>query len=179
MNFTTIQILAFVGAVAAMAIVFGLGYLEGRRAARQDLEHLATANRQLVENLRHRAERAQHEHTISRLNAAQALEHLTEELDATRAQLASLQQRVMSEDDANQLIAMAEKLSLAANTFAGLGSTDQAQVCRRLSTHARALFDRYWQTLPTIDPLQPTHRALSTWERVDAEHTGAATPQCM
>ncbi|HAW62748.1 MAG TPA: hypothetical protein DCX26_10595, partial [Pseudomonas sp.] len=99
MNFTTIQIMAFVGAVAAMAIVFGLGYLEGRRAARQDLEHLATANRKLVDNLRHRAERAQHEHTISRLNAAQALEHLTEELDALRTELADAQRRALTAED--------------------------------------------------------------------------------
>lgn len=151
MNFTTIQILAFVGAVAAMAIVFGLGYLEGRRAARQDLEHLAIANRQLIENLRHRAERAQHEHTISRLNAAQALEATTVELDECHAKLATLQIRVITEDDANQLDAMADKLSLAADTFAGLGSHDQATAARKLSNSARALFDRYWQTVPVME----------------------------
>lgn len=167
MNFTTIQILAFVGAVAAMAIVFGLGYLEGRRAARQDLQHLATANRQLVDNLRHRAERAQHEHTISRLNAAQALEHLTEELDGLRTQLTEAQRRALTAEDADTLAEIAAKLNLAATVFTKMGS-EQGAHASKLAFAAIAIADRYWNTTP-----------LSAWERVDAEHTGAAAPQCM
>jgi len=167
MNFTTIQILAFVGAVAAMAIVFGLGYLEGRRAARQDLEHLATANRQLVENLRHRAERAQHEHTISRLNAAQALEHLTEELDALRTELAEAQRRALTAEDADTLAEIAAKLNLAATVFTKMGS-EQGTHASKLAFAAIAIADRYWNTTP-----------LSTWERVDGTLSTQPAAMCM
>jgi len=167
MSFTTIQILAFVGAVAAMAIVFGLGYLEGRRAARQDLEHLATANRQLVDNLRHRAERAQHEHTISRLNAAQALEHLTEELDALRTELADAQRRALTAEDADTLAEIAAKLNLAATVFTKMGS-EQGAHASKLALAAIAIADRYWNTTP-----------LSTWERVDATLGTQPAAMCM
>ncbi|WP_313226754.1 hypothetical protein [Stutzerimonas chloritidismutans] len=156
MNFTTIQIIAFIGAVAGMAIVFGLGFYEGLRKGKREAFDIGYqrglhAHRYELTQARRDIESAKHSLTISRLNAAQALEATTAELDDCRAKLANLQTRVITEDDANQLVAMADKLSLAANTFAGLGSHDQAQICRRLSERARALFDRYWQTLPVMD----------------------------
>lgn len=156
MNFTTIQILAFIGAVAAMAIVFGLGFYEGLRKGKREAFDIGyqrglQAHRHELTQARSEVAQAKHSLTISRLNAAQALEATTVELDDCRAKLANLQTCVITEDDATQLVAMADKLSLAANTFAGLGSHDQAQICRRLSERARALFDRYWQTLPVMD----------------------------
>lgn len=155
MNFTTIQIIAFIGAVAGMAIVFGLGFYEGLRKGKREAFDIGYqrglhAHRHELTQARRDIESAKHSLTISRLNAAQALEATTVELDECRAKLANLQTRVITEYDANQLVAMADKLSLAADTFAGLGSHDQAKICHRLSGNARALFDRYWQTVPAL-----------------------------
>lgn len=156
MNFTTYQIIALIGSVAAMAIVFGLGFYEGLRKGKREgldigYQRGLQAHRYELQKARREVDEAKHHLTISRLNSAQALEATTAELDDCRAELANLQTRVITEDDATQLVAMADKLSLAANTFAGLGSHDQAQICRRLSERARALFDRYWQTLPVME----------------------------
>ncbi|MEC7474392.1 MAG: hypothetical protein VX946_13760 [Pseudomonadota bacterium] len=156
MNFTTFQIIAFIGAVAAMAIVFGLGFYEGLRKGKREgldigYQRGLQAHRYELQKARREVDEAKHHLTISRLNAAQALEATTVELDECRAKLANLQTRVITENDANQLVAMADKLSLAADTFAGLGSYDQATVARKLSNSARALFDRYWQTLPVME----------------------------
>ncbi len=156
MNFTTIQIIAFIGAVAGMAIVFGFGFYEGLRKGKREAFDIGYqrglhAHRYELQQARREVDEAKHHLTISRLNAAQALEATTAELDECRAKLANLQARIITEDDANQLVAMADKLSLAADTFAGLGSHDQATAARKLSTSARALFDRYWQTLPVME----------------------------
>ncbi len=156
MNFTTYQIIALIGSVAAMAIVFGLGFYEGLRKGKREgldigYQRGLQAHRYELQKARREVDEAKHHLTISRLNAAQALEAPTTELDDCRAKLANLQTRVITENDANQLVAMADKLSLAADTFAGLGSYDQAIAARKLSTSARALFDRYWQTLPVIE----------------------------
>lgn len=150
MNVTTFQIIALLGSLASLALLFGIGYHEGRRAARNDLAHAAEAHQELIANLRHQRDRAVHEHTLSRHNAAQALEAITSELDEARRQIALLERRALTEENADQLVAMADKLTLAADTFAGLGSHDQAQICRRLATAARSLFDRYWQTVPAL-----------------------------
>lgn len=155
MNITTIQILALIGCVAAAALVFGIGFYEGLRAGKREAfdtgyQRGLHAHRHELTQARREVAEAKHSLTISRLNAAQALEATTVELDERRAKLANLQTRVITEDDANQLVAMADKLSLAADTFAGLGSHDQATAARKLSTSARALFDRYWQTVPAL-----------------------------
>lgn len=155
MNFTTFQIIALIGSVAAMAIVFGLGFYEGLRKGKREAFDIGyqrglQAHRYELQQARREVDEAKHHLTISRLNAAQALEATTAELDDCREQIAKLQTRVITEDDANQLVTMADKLTLAANTFAGLGSHDQAQICHRLAGHARALFDRYWQTVPAL-----------------------------
>lgn len=167
MNFTTIQILAFVGAVAAMAIVFGLGYLEGRRAHRQEISRICQARAEAYETWRHKLERAQHEHTISRLNAAQALEHLTEEMDALRTQLAEAQRRALTAEDADTLAEIAAKLNLAATVFTKMGS-EQGTHASKLAFAAIAIADRYWVTTP-----------LSTWERVDATLGTQPAAMCM
>lgn len=156
MNFTTFQIIALIGSVAAMAIVFGLGFYEGLRKGKREAFDIGYqrglhAHRHELTQARRDIESAKHSLTISRLNAAQALEATTAELDACHEQITNLQSRVITEDDANQLVAMADKLSLAADTFAGLGSHDQATAARKLSNSARALFDRYWQTLPVME----------------------------
>jgi len=156
MNFTTYQIIALIGSVAAMAIVFGLGFYEGLRKGKREgldigYQRGLQAHRYELKQARRMVDEAKHHLTISRLNAAQALEATTAELDDCRAKLANLKTRVITENDANQLVAMADKLSLAADTFAGLGSYDQATVARKLSSSARALFDRYWQTLPVME----------------------------
>lgn len=155
MNFTTFQIIAFIGAVAAMVILFGLGFYEGLRKGKREAFDIGYqrglhAHRHELTQARRDIESAKHSLTISRINAAQALEATTAELDECRAQLARHLGRVITEDDANQLVTIADKLTLAANTFAGLGSHDQAQICHRLSRHARGLFDRYWQTVPAL-----------------------------
>ncbi|NHW01960.1 hypothetical protein [Stutzerimonas degradans] len=156
MNITTIQILALIGCVAAAALVFGIGFYEGLRAGKREAfdtgyQRGLQAHRHELHRLHQQRDKAQHEHTITRLDAAQAIEQLTSELDTCKAQIATLQNRALTEADADHLIAMADKLSLAANTFAGLRSNDQAETCRRLSNTARAMFDRYWQTLPVLE----------------------------
>ncbi len=156
MNFTTIQIMTFIGAAAAMAILFGIGFYEGLRKGKREAFDIGYqrglhAHRHELVQARRDVDAAQHTLTMSRFHAAQALEANTAELDACRKHVADLQARCMTEDDANQLVAMADKLTLASNTFAGLGSHDQAEICRRLSNRARALFDRYWRTVPAME----------------------------
>ncbi len=155
MNFTTIQIIAFIGAVAGMAIVFGLGFYEGLRKGKREAFDIGYqrglhAHRYELTQARREVAEAKHSLTISRLNAAQALEATTAELDECRAQLDKYLGRIITDDDANQLVTIADKLTLAANTFAGLGSHDQAKICHRLADHARALFYRYWKTVPAL-----------------------------
>lgn len=156
MNFTTYQIIALIGSVAAMAIVFGLGFYEGLRKGKREgldigYQRGLQAHRYELQKARREVDEAKHHLTISRLNAAQALEATTAELDDCRAQLDKYLGRIITEDDANQLVAMADKLSLAANVFAGIGSHDQATAARKLSNSARALFERYCQTLPVME----------------------------
>lgn len=150
MNFTTYQVLAFIGAVAGMAIVFGLGYAEGRRKAREHLTQALGNYREQIGHLRERAHRIQRDLDSCRLNAAQALEGMTEELDACKAKLATAEARALTEEDAADLATMAAKLSIAADLFANLTAADQAQTCRRLAKVARELHDRYWQSLPVL-----------------------------
>ncbi|WP_313489020.1 hypothetical protein [Stutzerimonas nitrititolerans] len=150
MNFTTYQALAFIGAVAGMAIVFGLGYAEGRRKAREHLTQALGNYREQIGHLRERAHRIQRDLDSCRLNAAQALEGMTEELDACKAKLATAEARALTEEDAADLATMAAKLSIAADLFANLTAADQAQTCRRLAKVARQLHDRYWQSLPVL-----------------------------
>lgn len=162
MDFTTYQILAFVGGLAGMVIVFGIGYLEGRRAHRQELARVCQSRADEFELWQHKLHRAEHEHTLSRLNAAQAIEAMTEESDQRIEEIGRLRTQVatalaavrnysaaaLTEDDAAHLTAIAAKLSLAAQTFGNLGANDQANSCRQLATVATGLFDRYWSTQP-------------------------------
>lgn len=164
MDFTTYQIIAFIGGVAGMGIVFGIGYLEGRRAHRQEISRICQARADEVEMWRHKLQRAQHEHTLSRLNASQAIEVMTSESDQRIEELARLREQIknalaavriytafaLTEGDAAHLTAMAAKLSLAAQTFAGIGAHDQANSCRKLASSATALFERYWGAQPPL-----------------------------
>ena len=158
MSFNTYQMMAFVGGFAGMVIVFGIGYLEGRRAHRQELARVCQARVEEIEMWRHKLQRAEHEHTLSRLNAAQAIEAMTEESDERIEKIGRLRNQVanalaavrtysavaLTEDDAAHLTAIAAKLSLAAQTFSNLGANDQAHSCRQLATIATGLFERYW-----------------------------------
>ncbi len=158
MSFTTYQILAFIGGCAGSVIVAAIGYLEGKRSSREQLDRLRTEHEDHIEQLRHQIERAKHEHTLSRLNAAQAIEAMTEESDGRIEEIGRLRKQVaealaavrtfsslaLTEDDAAHMTAIAAKLSLAAQTFANLGAHDQAASCRKLATTATGLFERYW-----------------------------------
>lgn len=162
MNFTIYQVLAFIGAIAGMAIVFGLGYVEGRRAHRVELSRVCRARAEEIEQWRRRVQRAEHEQNISRLNAAQAIELVTEERDratddaaALRLQLITANERIfalqalsLNAEAAEDLAAMANKLSLAATQFGLMGATDQANSARALSLKARDLSQRYYAAQP-------------------------------
>jgi len=150
MNFTIYQVLAFIGAITGMAIVFGLGYVEGRRKAREQLTQALGNYREQIGHLRERAQRIQRDLDSCRLNAAQALEAMTEELDACKAKLTTAETRALTEEDAADMAVMAAKLSIAADLFANLTAADQAQTCRRLAKVARELHDRYWQSPPVL-----------------------------
>ncbi|HAF94064.1 MAG TPA: hypothetical protein DCG67_20180 [Pseudomonas sp.] len=156
MNFTTIQIIALLGSLASLALLFGIGYHEGRRAARNDLAQASKAHEELIENLRHQRDRAVHEHTLSRLNAAQALEAITSELDEARRQIALLERQALTDADAHALAEITGQLNLAATTYQAMHS-NQATHARRLAHAASTLAERYWTAAPR-----------STWERVDA-----------
>lgn len=162
MDFTTYQIIAFLAGLAGMGIVFGLGYLKGRRAHRQEISRICQARADENELYRHKLQRAEHEHTLSRLNAAQAIEALTTERDqhaetatTLRLRLATAQERIqalhaftLKAKDAEDLAAMAGKLSLAATQFEMLGATDQAKSSRVLAFAARDLSQRYYAAQP-------------------------------
>lgn len=164
MSFTTYQILAFLGAAAGMVIVFGIGYLEGLRRRRNDIARIHANHGEQYDAWRHQLERVKHEHTLSRLNAAQAIEAMTEESDQRIDELVRLREQTanalaavrtysavaLTEDDAAHLTAIAAKLSLAAQTFGNLNAHDQAASCRRLSTFANGLFERYWSAQPPL-----------------------------
>lgn len=155
MNFTTYQILAFIGALAGIAIVFGIGFYEGLGKGKGQGFHNGyqrglVAHRDELERAKRACEEAKHAHTITRLNAAQALEAITEELDTCKAKLTSAKARALTEEDAADLAIMAAKLSLAGDLFAGLNAGDQAQTCRRLAKAAREQHDRYWQSIPVV-----------------------------
>lgn len=164
MSFSTYQILAFIGGFAGIAIVFGLGYLEGLRRRRNDIERIHANHGEQYDAWRHQLERAKHEHTLSRLNAAQAIEALTTESDQRIEEIARLRTQVsealaavrrfkalaLTEDDAAHQTAIAAKLSLAAQTFASLNAHDQAASCRNLATVANGLFERYWSAQPPL-----------------------------
>lgn len=168
MDFTTYQIMAFIGGFAGIVIVFAVGYLEGRRAHRQEISRICQARAEENEMWRHKLQRAEHEHTLSRLNAAQAIEAMTAESDQRIAEFASLKLQTtnalaevrklsalaISEADAAQLSAIAAKLSLAAQTFGNLGAIDQAKSCQQLAAFANGLFNRYWDSQPAVSQEQ-------------------------
>ncbi|TLX65100.1 hypothetical protein DN820_01965 [Stutzerimonas nosocomialis] len=161
MDFTLYQVLAFIGSFAGILIVAALGYYEGRHAQRKKVVSLRQAWNEENELWRHRLQRAQYEHNLSRLNAAQALEAITADRDAAedtaaglRLQLITAKQRAanaphaLREEDAEDLAAMAGKLSLAATTFAQMGAIDQATTTRALALKARNLSERYYAAQP-------------------------------
>ncbi|WP_313135625.1 hypothetical protein [Stutzerimonas nitrititolerans] len=150
MNLTIYQIMAFIGAIAGMAILFGLGYAEGRRALRQDYDAAADDHRQLHNLMRSKLRCARHERDISRHNAAQAIEALTEERDRHAEQATTLQLRLttaqeriadltpltLTAEDIASLRIVNKQLLVAAQTYAGLNLLDQARfastACERL-----------------------------------------------
>lgn len=164
MSFTTFQFLAFIGGFAGTVIMAGIGYLAGRRAHRQEISRICQARADENEMWRHKLRRAEHEHTLSRLNAAQAIEAMTEESDQrinelaalkitvseARAEVRKLSTLAISEEDAAHLTAIAAKLSLAGQTFGNLGATDQAKSCEQLAAFAIGMFNRYWGTQTTL-----------------------------
>jgi len=162
MNFTIYQVLAFIGALAGIAIVCGIGFIEGRRSLRADYDAAADDHRQLHDLMRTKLRHARAERDISRHNAAQAIEALTEERDrhaeqattlqlrltSTQERVAALQARSLNDEAAEDLAAMAAKLSLAATQFNLMGATDQASSALALAAKARDLSQRYYDALP-------------------------------
>lgn len=88
------------------------------------------------------------------------LEALMQDADE---RIAIYAQRALTEDDAAQLQAMARKLELAANTFAGINAHDHAQAARQFAVRAFNMAAKY-------------RPARGTWERVDEVRPAA---QCM
>lgn len=158
MDFTTYQIIAFIGGLAGMAITIAIAYHEGRRAHRQEISRICQARYDEIAIWQHKLQRAQHEHTLSRLNAAQAIETLTldrdtqaETVTTLRLRLTTANERVtalqasaLSDEAAEDLAAMAGKLSLAATQFVLMGAIDQANSSRDLASKARDLSERYY-----------------------------------
>lgn len=92
MEFTTYQLLAFAIATACMGVVIAIARWEGarsgtRRRVRQAWE---------IHRLRGELNRLQLEHSISRRDAALALEVLTEERDTAQADAAALRLRLIT-----------------------------------------------------------------------------------
>lgn len=169
MNLSAYQIMALLGALAGIAIVFTLGYLEGRRSLRMDLTRASadyrkqvSQQRETLQRVRRELQHARHELDIQRHNVAQALEAATSERDhhiekvatlqlrliTANERFAALQARSLNDEAAEDLAAMAAKLSLAATQFGLMGATDQANSTRALAAKARDLSQRYYDALP-------------------------------
>lgn len=171
MNFTIFQTMALIGMVAGIAIVFALGYLEGRRRSLNDWQQHAEESRNQANQLRATLHQVRHDLDIQRHNAAQALEAMTEQHDRLASEAATLQLRLitaqertealqaagLNDEAAEDLAAMAGKLSLAATQFSLMGATDQASSARQLAAKARDLSQRYYNAKP--EPAQQQERA--------------------
>ena len=92
MEFTTYQFLALFGAVSGVAVVAVLGYVDGLRSSKQTVRAL----RWDLKRLQNDHHQLQLEHSISRRDAALALEVLTEERDTAQADAAALRLRLIT-----------------------------------------------------------------------------------
>lgn len=162
MNFTIYQIMAFIGAIAGMAIVFGMGYIEGRRAARKDWEQYTEDTRNQADQLRATLHKVRYDLDISRQNAAQAIEALTEERDRYAEQATTLQLRLttaqeriaeitpltLTAEDITSLRIVNKQLLVAAQTYAGLNLLDQARFASTACERLGLLIDRVAAAIP-------------------------------
>lgn len=158
MEFTPSQLHALFAGLASICLLILICYRAGMHTA-----HTAHASRLELLN----------EHAVR-------LEHLLHderaENDALRRDMEALENdhrlRLLTEDDAQQLVAIAVALDLAAGTLAGLEHQIQADNCQRLTKIAVGLAQRY------RDGAGLPRAPQSTWERVDAELQPTA-PMCM
>lgn len=163
MNLTTYQIIAFIGAVAGMAIVFGIGYIEGRRAVRKDWEQYAEDTRNQADQLRATLHKVRYDLDISRQNAAQAIEALTEERDRYASESATLQLRLataqeriadltplaLTAEDIVSLRIVNKQLLVATQTYAGLSLLDQARFASTACERLGLVIDRIAEAMPS------------------------------
>lgn len=162
MNFTTYQIMAFIGAIAGMAIVFGLGFIEGRRAVRKDWQQYANDASHQAEQLRATLHKVRHDLDICRHNAAQAIEAMTEERDRHAGQATTLQLRLttaqeriadltpltLTAEDITSLRIVNKQLLVAAQTYAGLNLLDQARFASTACERLGLVIDRVAAAIP-------------------------------
>jgi len=171
MNITIYQILAFIGAVAGMAIVFGLGFLEGRRAVREACEQYADDASHQAEQLRATLDKVRYEFGISRQNAGQAIEDLTDERDRAVSEAATLRLRLttakeriaeltpltLTAEDIVSLRIVNKQLLVAAQTYSGLNLLDQARFASTASERLGLVIDRIAEAVPS--DVEPQERA--------------------
>lgn len=92
MNFTTYQLLAFAFATGCMGVAVAIAHWEGVRSGKRGAEQHHWELHRLQDELN----RLQLEHSISRRDAALAIEQLTEERDTAADTAASLQLRLIT-----------------------------------------------------------------------------------
>jgi hypothetical protein len=83
-----------------MAIVAALGYAEGVRTSKR----IASSNSSELARLRRERNQLQHDYSITRRDAAHALELLTEERDDAQAEAAGLRLRLISAQEQLQTL---------------------------------------------------------------------------
>lgn len=158
MELTTPQLSALFTALACIGMLILISYRAGLHTA-----HTAHAGRlELLNEHSVRLEHLLHEERAENM----ALRHDMEALENDH------RLRLLTVDDAQQLVAIAVALDLAAGTLAGLEHQIQADNCQRLTKIAVGLAQRY------RDGAGLPRAPQSTWERVDAELQPTA-PMCV
>lgn len=139
---------------AALRTGRGAGYKLGRESATQHWRTLLEAKRETNADLREQLDRRTREAMTLRENIkAEAAEHAK----AERVLLQRLAAEPLSEEDLAVLLAVAEKLGLAADTFAGLNSPDHARFSRHLQAQVLDMANRIKLDLAASESIEFNH----------------------
>lgn len=171
MEFTTPQIYAIAAmfttsALAALTFYCiglrtgrGAGYDLGRETAAKHWRHLLDAKRDSNAELREQLDRRGREAMTLRENIkAEAAEHAKAEQVLLQRLAAAAP---LSEEDLAVLLAVAEKLGLAADTFAGLNSPDHARFSQHLQAQVLDMAERIKQALANSQRHPATQEAAA------------------
>ena len=121
-----------------------IGYARGYRSGRAE-------QYTRVQHLHDEIGRQKHMRDIERQGHQQRIEAVMQDCD-DRIAIYARRSNPFTADDYATLQAIADKLELAASTFAGLGSPDHARFARQLHGHAQAMAERLRTALQRQQP---------------------------